>query len=677
MPEPGTLEEWEAEQKRLEQATHKYPAAKPSPKEPGTSGLITQRPTIQTNNRHLRDITADALAALTEANTPPFLFRRGTVPVRVDATDRAEALTATSLKGILDRNADFVKVTSKQGADGEPVREETPTRPPNDLAPDILALDALPFPQLDAIAAAPVALPGRTLLLSDGFDAEHGILLRLKGLEHLRADIPPDEAIALLIDVFGDFPFAEPAAGFAHVLAMTLQAFVRPIIQGPTPLYLIDAPARGTGKGLLSEVISLITLGYPAPVMSQPRDGDELEKRITTVLLEGRQLVFLDNVTQLKSPHLAAAITAEIWQGRVLGKSELVSVPNRAVWLATGNNVEISDEFARRIIPIRLDAGVERPEDRRGFRHKNLPEYVRAHRSELVSACLSLVQAWIDAGMPNGKTTLGRFESWAGIIGGILDVSVVSGFLSGRERLYNDADNETKEWAALCEAWWSTYAQRPISARDLFDILKERDLLLDLWGGRTSQGALQRIGHALSSRRDRVFGGYKILPAGKDGVTRSAAYRLERIGNKTTETTETTDDTLKTPLETQNRHQWFSGGFEPTLPKTTDKPPQNHRDENIVQHGTSSTSPVVSGISVVLDRPAAKQAVPPEVSELYRRLKAGDYAGRQLMLEGKVITDLEQHLVPLFRTRPDAVGRTELTRIAVALGILTRLSEIN
>lgn len=388
---------------------------------------------------------------------------------------------------------------------------------------------------------------------------------------------------------------------------MIFQAFVRTLIQGPTPIYLIDAPARGTGKGLLSEVSSLITLGYSAPVMSQPRDGDELEKRITTVLLEGRPFVFLDNVTQLKSPHLAAALTAEIWQGRVLGKSEMVSVPNRAVWLATGNNVEISDEFARRIIPIRLDAGVERPEDRRGFRHKNLPEYVRSNRSELVSACLSLVQGWIDAGTPKGAAMLGRFESWAGIIGGILEVSGVSGFLSGRERLYTDADSETREWAALCEAWWFAYGERPISAKDLFGILQEQNLLLDLWGGRTSQGALQRTGHALSSRRDRVFGGYKILPAGKDGVTRSAAYRLTKVGNKTTETTDTPGGSTETLPEMQNGHLWFSDDSEAGPYKTTTEPQQNHRDENTVQNDAPGTSRVVSGGSVVLDQPAMKE----------------------------------------------------------------------
>jgi hypothetical protein len=565
------------------------------------------RPTIQVNRRYLRDITADALDALKAANNPPSFFMRGTVPVRVGEEAQAEALTNTSLKGTLDRVADFVKVTTKQSEDGKPTTEETPARPPSDLAPDILTRPSLPFPRLEAIATAPVVLPDGSLLLEDAFNEEHGILLRLDGLKNLRADMPADEALALLEDVFGDFPFAEPDAGRAHTLSMLLQPFIRPLVRGPTPLYLIDAPARGTGKGLLSEVMALITSGRPAPVMSQPRDGDELEKRITTVLLEGRPIVFWDNVTQLKSPHLAATLTAEVWQGRILGKSELVSVPNRAVWLATGNNVEISDEFARRIIPIRLDAGVERPEDRKHFRHPNLPEYVRAHRSELVSAGLSLIQLWIDAGMPTGKKTLGRFESWAGVIGGILEVAGVSGFLSGRERLYNDADSETKEWAALCAAWWKSYEARPITAGDLFEVAKAHDLLLDLWGGRSALGAKQRFGHALGTRRDRVFGDYKVVSAGRDSATRNAAYRLEWVGIKTPETPETPEPEQEDAPITQESAEAEARCFVGTAPETPDKHPQNTRRESTARDGAFRPAEGVTGVLGVLVGPPDNQ----------------------------------------------------------------------
>ena len=69
--------------------------------------------------------------------------------------------------------ADFVKVTWKQGEDGEPERVVTPTRPPADVPPDILTQTELPFPRLEEILHAPVFLPDGTLLAEDGYNPEH------------------------------------------------------------------------------------------------------------------------------------------------------------------------------------------------------------------------------------------------------------------------------------------------------------------------------------------------------------------------------------------------------------------------------------------------------------------------------------------------------------------------
>ena len=451
---------------------------KSAPKDDTTRSI---RPEIVVTGRWLREISDDAKAALLAANDPPTRFMRGSIPTRVNG-GKLEALTNTTMKSDLDRVADFMKEVKTEGS-----QELKPARPPADLAPDLLGRLDLDLPDLEEIVNAPVFLPGGALLAEDGYNAEHRILLKLHDLHDLRADLPVDEALGQLETVFQDFPFTEPS-GRAHTLAMTLQPFVRPLIVGATPMYLIDAPARGTGKGLLVEVSNLVPLGYFAPTMSQPRDSDETEKRITSVLLEARPVVLWDNVTRLGSDPLHAALTSQTWQGRILGKSETVTVPNRAVWLASGNNVELSDEMTRRVIPIRLDAGVERPEERTDFSIPDLPAYVREHRSELVSACLSLVQAWINEGMPKGSATLGRYESWAGVLGGILKVAGVPGFLSGRERLHAEADKETTEWTALCEAWWSAYGERPVTAKDVFEIAQDRGLLLDVWGGRIHQG---------------------------------------------------------------------------------------------------------------------------------------------------------------------------------------------
>jgi putative DNA primase/helicase len=197
----------------------------------------------------------------------------------------------------------------------------------------------------------------------------------------------------------------------------------------------------------------------------------------------GAPWVLLDNVTSLISAPLAAVLTATQWRGRCLGKSEIVDVPNDATWVATGNNVELSDEIVRRTIPIRLDLGVERPEQRTGFAHHELLSWVGTHRTTLVAACLSLIRAWMDAGCPDGNVTLGSYESWARLMGGVLGVS---GFLTERERLYTEADRETADWCALCEAWWATYASLPVTAKDVFEVAQARGLLLSVWGGRTT-----------------------------------------------------------------------------------------------------------------------------------------------------------------------------------------------
>jgi len=284
---------------------------------------------------------------------------------------------------------------------------------------------------------------------------------------------------------------------------------------------------------------------------------------------------------------------------------------------------------------------------RKGFKHANLPIWVKEHRSELVSACLSLIQAWLDAGQPRGEATLGRYEAWAGIMGGILGASGVSGFLSGRERLYAEADKETTEWASFCEAWWSTYGERAVTASELFDITKDRKLLLDLWGGRDALSASQRFGRGLTSRRDRVFGGFKIRNAGKDGATKSNAYRLERGRDRTPETPQ---NPVNAVTDTQTT-LGFLRGSETEIPETPSIPRQNPVSVNTVQHVTSKPDTGVYGVSGVSDWPQMKRDTPPEVKELHRCFTAGELKGVPLEMTGVKIPNLEQGLTYYFNKK--------------------------
>lgn len=557
---------------------------------PNSETQIEGLPKIHVSGRHMRHITDDAIKVLGDANAAdPFLFRRGNSLVRLSRDQKmvAEALTLASLRGILDRSANFIK-TNEKGI-------ESPARPVNDVIQDILSLPELPFPALQGFHSAPVFMRGGELLNRTGYNEETGLFLYLDGLSGISGGMSLPEAKDLILyELLGDFPFSDQGS-VAHILALMLQPYVRLLIDGPTPLYLIDAPSRGSGKGLIADVIAYITLGEPAAIMVLTRDEDELEKRITATLVEGHPMIVLDNVTSLRSSTLSAVLTTMNWRGRWLGKSKMVHAPNTATWICTGNNVTLSDEMVRRVTNIRLDAKMARPEERTGFRHPDLMGWVQSNRMLLVQACLSIVQAWVDAGMPlySGPFRLGRFEQWVDVIGGILNVAGVDGFGSNRETMYAISDSDTTEWTLLCEAWHSQYGESPITAKDLLALAKDKGLVMDRWAGRVATAGQQRMGHALLQRRDKLFGDYFIRHAGTDGSTRSNAYRLEinKVAHKTHETTETTGNVPESGSKT-------SGVLDGQNVKTPETP--------VDETPELGTNPGVSGVSVVLGAPSFK-----------------------------------------------------------------------
>ena len=216
-------------------------------------------PQIQVSGRHMRHITADAIKVLEAANDlKPFLFRRGSALVRLTpgpGTTTAESLTMSSLRGILDRHAYFIK-TNERGI-------ESPARPSNDVIQDMLSLPELPFQWLQGFHSAPVFTQSGDLLNRSGYNKETGLFLSLDGLDGVAADMTLEYAKQLIFeDLLIDFPFSENGSK-THALVLLLQGFVRLLIDGPTPLFLIDAPARGTGKGLLADLISPDYTGYP------------------------------------------------------------------------------------------------------------------------------------------------------------------------------------------------------------------------------------------------------------------------------------------------------------------------------------------------------------------------------------------------------------------------------
>jgi Bifunctional DNA primase/polymerase, N-terminal len=499
-------------------------------------------PIIQANDRLPSEIADEALSALVNANDPPFLFVRGGKLTRVRADENGrpivEVLTVEHLRERLGRVARFVN----QGKRGH-VTIQTPLT----VVQDIRARGSWPFPPLEAITESPTLRKNGSILNQRGYDPstrliyhpEKGFVMPTVPDSPTRADVA--QALVTLIDVLDDFPFLDQASR-ANTLALMLTPIIRPHID-LAPLALLDAPQAGTGKGLLTDVVSIIATGRPAAKGVAPRDDEEIEKRITSLLSEGSTFIVFDDVAHtLRSPVLAGALTTCEWKGRILGRSEMIAIPQRATWIVTGNNISLAGDIPRRCFWIRLDAKTSRPYLRENFKHPNLMSHIKEHRGALLSALFTLARSWHCAGCPpSSMKPLGSFEGWTKIIGGILEHAGIPGFLCNATELYEQADDESAQWEGFLCACHEAFGNVAVTSSDLALRIESDpslssslpDFLADARS--TGKGDFKKlIGKALRKRIDRQYGddGLHVTRAGNDTSKKVAQWKFSKNTRK-------------------------------------------------------------------------------------------------------------------------------------------------
>jgi hypothetical protein len=235
-------------------------------------------------------------------------------------------------------------------------------------------------------------------------------------------------------------------------------------------------------------------------------------------------MVLVDNVVgQYGGANVNALATSATFEDRLLGQSKVLELANDTTWFVTGNNMTLAPDTAERCLHVRLRSDEERPHLRTGFQYPDLFRVVRERRAELLSAALTILRAYLLAGMPDqGLPAWGSFEPWSRLVRGSLVWAGLPDPASTRDELERDGDIQRHAGEALVDGWsemqTAAGAEGGLTAREACDLLA---------AGRAEAPGLRRVfeeiarapgkippphtvGRHLREARDRNFAG-KIL----------------------------------------------------------------------------------------------------------------------------------------------------------------------
>jgi hypothetical protein len=506
-----------------------YPA-----KQAANGGYV--RPVVQVMGGALRGIIDEAERQLVGVDTG--IFQRGDVIVRpaqtpIPIAENREAiglrLVPVKVNHLVERLTDVVDFRRFDARSKAWVSIDCPQK----IAATYLErIGAWHLRVLTGITNAPTLRPDGTIIDRPGYDDATGVLYDPLGVIFPDVTAAPTKndalaALTVLKGLIATFDFVDDASR-----SVSLSGFLTSVSRyalATAPMHAFRAPVAGSGKSMLVDAAAMIASGHEAPVISPGKSEEETEKRLGAAMIAGHRIISFDNVEYpLGGVLLCQALTQPAVSIRVLGKSELIVVPNTATFFATGNNLSVVGDMSRRTIIGSLDPGCEQPELRK-FETGDPISLIRRDRPRYVAAVLTILRAFHLAGRPQSKDPLGSFADWSGLVRGAL---VWLGAADPCETMANARaeDPKFKELSNVIHQWDLALQGEIVTAKELIDHAlvddpqssldqyrrayrhpELREALLVVAGDGGSINS-RRLGNWLSSVKGRIVDGRRIAP---------------------------------------------------------------------------------------------------------------------------------------------------------------------
>ena len=510
--------------------------------------IYKSRPAVEVTHGDLKRVGVMIRNNLIYTNDPKQLFTIDNKMARLEIDNNGMPYS-----NILDKSDILFEVTNRlfcyknkkipaaAGSDGPDEFERVPERPKPQVIEWVQANPKKDLPVLKRIVTMPYFDKHGVLHTDHGYDDESGVLFYDTGLRVPKIPLfPSAEEISdardyIIEELFGGrdggFPFVEQP-DVANAVGLFLLPFVRDMIPDSTPIFVIRAPVPRTGKGLLCDCLTMTLTGTPAAKKAYVGE-DELEKRITPDLIAMEHYFIVDNVptgAKFDSGAISSVSMSPMWSGRVLGKSMNVKLPVRFIVILIGNNIQLSEEISKRVVPITLDPNCENPELRPEscFRHPDVRSFTRENRGNLIWSACVLIQNWVAMGKPLSEKTIGGCERCVKILGGILEAAGIEGFIDNLSTFNTESDEESEQRRALVELWFDKYGENPVIASDLLYFANEDVCIPEVIKMKADKEKCAALGRYISRIQNKVVGFYKVkkIPGRHRGGTR---YYLEKI----------------------------------------------------------------------------------------------------------------------------------------------------
>jgi len=416
--------------------------------------------------------------------------------------------------------------------------------PPGDLADHILGMiGEWGFPPLRGVTATQTLRYDGTLLIEPGYDKPTGLLLF--NPPPLPDDMPlnptkadAQDCLALLRDLLSEVAFADDA-GLSRAGALSM--LMTPVLRGMMPVapfHAINKSDANAGGSYLQDLMSVIATGERCPTISLTQHNDEEnEKRLSATAILAPPIIAIDNFTgTLMGNFFCQLVERPMPMVRILGKSEMVMIPNNHTVVGNGINISIGTDAIRRGVLIDLDPNMENPFER-VFTRDPVAE-VLADRGRYIAAVLTIARAYRLAGMPGRLPPRNSFEVWSDIVRSAL-VWLGERDVDESIKTARAADPHTSKLVAVMAAWAaelivgvgyrvgelidlaSQYASASGSARAKPALW---DALFSVAADKMGKLDPTRLGSWLRDHKNRVSGGHKLI---NDGDTARPRWKLE------------------------------------------------------------------------------------------------------------------------------------------------------